>query len=162
MFEQKNILIFIHLLALVATLGGSVFEVFILPSILREKSNQKNIIQITTRTISLFSPINFGMLAVIVSTGILLFFSLYEKISNISSPLYLNVFFIKILLVTVIFSIAAYQTFHLRFRIVIMNIDKIKGENPPKPFRIMRTCSIINIVLITIVILLGIIMSGLK
>ena len=161
MFEQKNFLIFIHLLALVVVLGGSIFQVFMLPLILREKSDKKNEFQIIARAISLFSPINFGMLAVNVFTGVLLLFNLYEKISNISSPLYLNVFFVKILLVTVIFSIAAYQTFHLRFKIVTMNIDKIDGENTPKHFRIMQNCSIINILLTTVVILLGITMSSL-
>ncbi len=161
MFAQKDILIFIHILALAIVLGGSIFEVFILPPILKKKTDKTNKIQTIARAISLFSPINFGVLAVMVFTGALLLFSLNEKISNISSPLYLNVFFIKILLVSVIFSIAAYQTFHLRFRIVTMNVDKISGENLPKPFRIMRTCSIINIILITIVILLGVSMSNL-
>ena len=162
MFAQKDILIFIHILALAVALGGSVFNVFILPLIIEEKSNQNNKIQIAVRTINLFLPINFGMLIIIVSTGILLLYSQSGKISNVSSPLYLNVFFIKILLVTIIFSIAAYQTLCLRFKIVTMNIDKIKGENPPKQFRLMKTCSIINIILITIVILLGITMSNLK
>lgn len=161
MFGQKDILIFIHIMALVIAFGGSIFQVFVLPSILRKRSDQKNATQITANTISLFSPISFGMLSVVVFSGMLLLFSLINKTSNISSPLYLNIFFIKILLVTAIFSIAAFQTFCLRFKIVCMDINKIKGENPPKQFRFMRTCSIINIILITIVIFLGITMSNL-
>lgn len=161
MFEQTNILIFFHLIALIVAFGGSFFEVFILPSILKGKIDPKDRITIISRSINLFTPINFGMLAIIVFTGVILIFSLYEKISNISSPLYLNVFFVKILLVTIIFSIAAFQTFHLRFKIVHMNADKIKGENLPKPFGIMQTCSKINIILIAIVILLGTTMSSL-
>ena len=161
MFAQKDILIFIHILALAIAFGGSIFNLFILPLIIEEKSNQNNKIHVAVRTINLFLPINFGMLIIIVATGILLLFSLSEKISNISSPLYLNLFFLKILLVTIIFSIAAYQTLCLRFKIVTMDIDKIKDETPPKPFRVMRTSSIINLILITIVVFLGITMSNL-
>ncbi|HJN01841.1 MAG: hypothetical protein QF907_07865 [Nitrospinota bacterium] len=160
MFAQKDILLFIHILTLATAFGGSIFQIFVLPAILRKRSGQKNTTQITVSTISTFSPISFGLLSIIVFTGMLLLFSLIKKTSNIASPLYLNIFFIKILLVTVIFSIAAFQTFCLRFKIVNMDIDKIKGENPPKPFRVMRTCSIINIILITIVIFLGISMSN--
>ena len=162
MFTQKDVLIFIHILALAVAFGGSVFQVFILPSIVREKSNQKNKIQIIVRSISLFSPISFGMLSVVVFTGILLLFSLTKDISNISSSLYLNVFSVKIMLVTAIFSIAAFQTFNLRFKIVCMDINKINEEKPPKQFRVMRTCSKINIILTTIVILLGITMSNIR
>tara|TARA_B100001964_G_C14259762_1_gene614668 strand:- start:282 stop:770 length:489 start_codon:yes stop_codon:yes gene_type:complete len=162
LLAQKDVLIFIHILALTVALGGSVFQVFILPLIAREKSNQKNKIQIIARSISLFSPISFGMLSIVVFTGILLLFSLTKDISNISSSFYLNVFSVKIVLVTAIFSIAAFQTFNLRFKIVFMDINKINEENPPKQFRFMRTCSIINIILTTIVVLLGITMSNLK
>ena len=162
MFAQKDVLIFIHILALAVAFGGSVFQVFILPSIVREKSNQKNKIQIIARSISLFSPVSFGMLSIVVFTGMLLLFSLTKDISNISSPFYLNVFSVKIILVTAIFSIAAFQTFNLRFKIVCMDTDKLNEENPPKQFRVMRTCSIINIILTTIVILLGITMSNIR
>ena len=162
MFDQKSILIFFHLLALTVALGGSIFHMFFLPIILKGKPNQKSDISLVVRAISLFPPINFGMLVVVVSSGVLLTFNLYNKISNISSTLYLNVFSVKIFLIIIIFSIAAFQTFHLRFKISMMDASKIDGENLPKPFQVMQICSIINITLTTIVILLGIIMSGLK
>ena len=161
MFEQLHILVFFHTLALVVALGGSIFMIFFLPAILQGKSISEDKIPIMVRAINLFVPVNFGMLAVIVITGVLLLFSLYEKISDISSPLYLNVFLVKIVLVCIVFSIATYQTFPLRFKIVSMKMDKISAENLPKPFQIMRTCSIVNMILISIVILLGITMSRL-
>lgn len=162
MFEQKTVLVFIHLLSFAILLGAPIFEVFILPSVLREKSmNPKDRIQLIIRSINLSSPISFVMLVAIIFTGIFLIFDLYEKISHISSPLYLNVFFIKIMLLVIIFPIAAYQNFYLRFKIGALNIEKIKGENLPRPFRLMQTCYKINFILIIIVLFLGVAMSNL-
>ena len=150
------------MLTLAVIYGGSIFEVFILPSILQEKKmDTKNRVQLIIRTINIFSPIKFVVFAAIVFTGVFLLFSLHERISNISSSLYLNVFFIKILLVIIMFPIAAYQTFYLRFKILSINSDNIKDENLSKSFRIMKTCSLINIILVTIVFFLGIIMGNL-
>ncbi len=143
-------------------LGGSIFEVFILPSILKGiKKDPRDRIQSKIRSVNLYTPINFVMLIAIIFTGIFLLFSLYERVSNIASPLYLNVFFIKIILVSIIFAIATFQTFYLRFKIAILNVEKIKDENLPNSFHIMQTCSKINIILITVALFLGITMSGL-
>lgn len=124
---ENKILMFIHLLAAAVSTGGMAYCLLLfLPAVEKQSGNKaldENSIRF--KALDILAPMVFTGVLILVGTGIIYLMENYTEQVNLK-PGYYNLFGVKLVSVTILFCLSAYQTFTLRSRIA--NLD-LRPEN---------------------------------
>jgi uncharacterized membrane protein len=118
MFSWRMMALFVHVVAVIVALGGSLFSTFVLMPVLADELEPAARIRVVRRIIRRLGAIVLGALALLVATGMvnLLFFGLVTPILAI-----------KLVLVAIAIALSLYQYGRLGARIIRLSAD---GPNP--------------------------------
>ena len=152
---QNNFLIFLHLMAAVIAIGGSVYCLLIyLP--LSEKDNQERDENSPSyKILEHLAPTVFASLLVLVGTGIYFLLVNYTAQTGLK-PGYYNLFGIKMIFVAVAFFVSMYLTFSLRVQISDLDLNPKNKVLVPETLKKMIGLSRMILMLMTIALFIGI------
>ena len=129
---QNNIIIFIHLLAAIVALGGSIYSLLIyLPTAEKnQKGRDEN--SPSYKILDLLAPTVFASMLILVGSGVYFLLVNYTAQTGLK-PGYYNLFGIKMIFAVGAFFISMYLAFSLRIQISDLDLNpKNKLLNQPE------------------------------
>ena len=151
---QNNFLIFLHLMAAVIAIGGSVYCLLIyLP--LSEKDKERDENSPSYKILDHLAPTVFASLLVMVGTGIYFLLVNYTEQTGLK-PGYYNLFGIKMIFVAGAFFVSMYLTFSLRLQISDLDLNPKNKVLVPETLKKMIGLSRMILMLMTIALFIGI------
>ena len=152
---QNNIIIFIHLLAAVIAIGGSIYSLLIyLPTAEKDqKGRDEN--SPSYKILDLLAPTVFAFLLILVGSGVYFLLVNYTAQAGLK-PGYYNLFGIKMIFAVGAFFISMYLAFSLRIQISDLDLNPKNKELVPATLKKMISLSRMTLALMTITLFLGI------
>ncbi|MZG53464.1 MAG: hypothetical protein F3743_07575 [Nitrospinae bacterium] len=152
---QNNFLIFLHLMAAVIAIGGSVYCLLIyLPRAEKDKK-ERDENSPSYKILDHLAPTVFASLLVLVGTGIYFLLVNYTAQTGLK-PGYYNLFGIKMVFVAGAFFVSMYLTFSLRVQISDLDLNPKNKGLVPETLKKMIGLSRMVLALMTIALFLGV------
>ena len=152
---QNNIIIFIHLLAAIVAIGGSIYSLLIyLPTAEKDqKGRDEN--SPSYKILDLLAPTVFASMLILVGSGVYFLLVNYTAQTGLK-PGYYNLFGIKMIFAAGAFFISMYLAFSLRIQISDLDLNPKNKELVPATLKKMIGLSRMTLALMTITLFLGI------
>jgi len=152
---QNNIIIFIHLLAAIVAIGGSIYSLLIyLPTAEKDqKGRDEN--SPSYKILDLLAPTVFASMLILVGSGVYFLLVNYTAQTGLK-PGYYNLFGIKMIFAAGAFFISMYLAFSLRIQISDLDLNPKNKELVPATLKKMISLSRMTLALMTITLFLGI------
>ena len=152
---QNNFLIFLHLMAAVIAIGGSVYCLLIYLPLSDKDKQERDENSPSYKILDHLAPTVFASLLVLVGTGIYFLLVNYTAQTGLK-PGYYNLFGIKMLFVAVAFFVSMYLTFSLRVQISDLDLNPKNKVLVPETLKKMIGLSRMILMLMTIALFIGI------
>ena len=152
---QNNFLIFLHLMAAVIAIGGSVYCLLIYLPLLEKDKKKSDENSPSYKIMEHLAPTVFASLLVLVGTGIYFLLVNYTTQTGLK-PGYYNLFGIKMIFVAGAFFTSMYLTFSLRVRISDLDLNPKNKVLVPETLKKMIGLSRMVLTLMTIALYIGI------
>ena len=152
---QNNIIIFIHLLAAIVAIGGSIYSLLIyLPTAEKDqKGRDEN--SPSYKILDLLAPTVFASMLILVGSGVYFLLVNYTAQTGLK-PGYYNLFGIKMIFAAGAFFISMYLAFSLRIQISDLDLNPKNKELVPATLKKMIGLSRMTLALMIITLFLGI------
>ena len=152
---QNNIIIFIHLLAAIVAIGGSIYSLLIyLPTAEKDqKGRDEN--SPSYKILDLLAPTVFASMLILVGSGVYFLLVNYTAQTGLK-PGYYNLFGIKMIFAAGAFFISMYLAFSLRVQISDLDLNPKNKALVPATLKKMIGLSRMTLALMTITLFLGI------
>ena len=152
---QNNFLIFLHLMAAVIAIGGSVYCLLIYLPLSEKDKKECDENSPSYRIMDHLAPTVFASLLVLVGTGIYFLLVNYTAQTGLK-PGYYNLFGIKMIFVAGAFFVSMYLTFSLRVQISDLDLNPKNKVLVPETLKKMIGLSRMILILMTIALFIGI------
>ena len=152
---QNNFLIFLHLMAAVIAIGGSVYCLLIYLPLSEKGKKERDENSPSYKTLGHLAPTVFASLLVLVGTGIYFLLVNYTAQTGLK-PGYYNLFGIKMIFVAGAFFVSMYLTFSLRVQISDLDLNPKNKVLVPETLKKMIGLSRMILMLMTIALFIGI------
>ena len=152
---QNNLLIFLHLMAAVIAIGGSVYCLLIYLPLLEKDKKKSDENSPSYKIMEHLAPTVFASLLVLVGTGIYFLLVNYTAQTGLK-PGYYNLFGIKMIFVAGAFFVSMYLTFSLRLQISDLDLNPKNKVLVPETLKKMIGLSRMILMLMTIALFIGI------
>ena len=152
---QNNFLIFLHLMAAVIAIGGSVYCLLIYLPLSEKDKKEHDENSPSYRILDHLAPTVFASLLVLVGTGIYFLLVNYTAQTGLK-PGYYNLFGIKMIFVAGAFFVSMYLTFSLRVQISDLDLNPKNKVLVPETLKKMIGLSRMILMLMTIALFIGI------
>ena len=146
---QNNFLIFLHLMAAVIAIGGSVYCLLIYLPLSEKDKKERDENSPSYKILDHLAPTVFASLLVLVGTGIYFLLVNYTEQTGLK-PGYYNLFGIKMIFVAVAFFVSMYLTFSLRVQISDLDLNPKNKVLVPETLKKMIGLSRMILALMTI------------
>ena len=152
---QNNFLIFLHLMAAVIAIGGSVYCLLIYLPLSEKDKKERDENSSSYKILDHLAPTVFASLLVLVGTGIYFLLVNYTAQTGLK-PGYYNLFGIKMIFVAGAFFVSMYLTFSLRVQISDLDLNPKNKFLVPETLKKMIGLSRMILALMTIALFIGI------
>ena len=152
---QNNFLIFLHLMAAVIAIGGSVYCLLIYLPLSEKDKKGRDENSPSYKILDHLAPTVFASLLVLVGTGIYFLLVNYTAQTGLK-PGYYNLFGIKMIFVASAFFVSMYLTFSLRVQISDLDLNPKNKVLVPETLKKMIGLSRMILMLMTIALFIGI------
>ena len=152
---QNNFLIFLHLMAAVIAIGGSVYCLLIYLPLSEKDKKERDENSPAYKILDHLAPTVFASLLVLVGTGIYFLLVNYTAQTGLK-PGYYNLFGIKMIFVAGAFFVSMYLTFSLRVQISDLDLNPKNKVLVPEILKKMIGLSRMILMLMTIALFIGI------
>ena len=152
---QNNFLIFLHLMAAVIAIGGSVYCLLIYLPLSEKDKKERDENSPSYKILDHLAPTVFASLLVLVGTGIYFLLVNYTAQTGLK-PGYYNLFGIKMIFVAGGFFVSMYLTFSLRVQISDLDLNPKNKVLVPETLKKMIGLSRKILALMTIALFIGI------
>ena len=152
---HNNFLIFLHLMAAVIAIGGSVYCLLIYLPLSGKDKKERDENSPSYKILDHLAPTVFASLLVLVGTGIYFLLVNYTAQTGLK-PGYYNLFGIKMIFVAGAFFVSMYLTFSLRVQISDLDLNPKNKVLVPEILKKMIGLSRMILMLMTIALFIGI------
>ncbi|MEK9627485.1 MAG: hypothetical protein VW455_00535 [Nitrospinota bacterium] len=152
---QNNFIIFLHLMAAVVAIGGSVYTLLVFLPAAEKNQKERNEDSPSYKILDHLAPTVFASLLVLVGTGVYFLLVNYTAQTGLK-PGYYNLFGIKMVFVAGAFFVSMYLTFSLRTQISDLDLNPKNKSLVPETLKKMIGLSRMALALMTIALFLGI------
>ena len=152
---QNNIIIFIHLLAAIVAIGGSIYSLLIYLPAAEKNQKKRDENSPSYKILDLLAPTVFACLLILVGSGVYFLLVNYTAQTGLK-PGYYNLFGIKMIFAVGAFFISMYLAFSLRIQISDLDLNPKNKELVPSILKKMIGLSRMTLALMTITLFLGI------
>ena len=152
---QNNFLIFLHLMAAVIAIGGSVYCLLIYLPLSEKDKKERDENSPSYKILDHLAPTVFASLLVLVGTGIYFLLVNYTAQTGLK-PGYYNLFGIKMIFVAGSFFVSMYLTFSLRVQISDLDLNPKNKVLVPETLKKIIGLSRMILAFMTIALFIGI------